>query len=59
MKSLSSQRLIDAYFSSIDLKLEKEFIQLLLLEIKKRNINIDKLPPCTLKSDINFEGERE
>lgn len=41
MKSLSKQRLITAYLNSIDLQLDKEFIHLLLLELKRREIDID------------------
>jgi hypothetical protein len=51
MKTLSSQGLIDAYISSIDLQLDKEFIQILLLEIKRRQISIDNL------ITHNFESE--
>lgn len=52
MKSLSSEGLITAYISSIDLQLEKEFIHILLLEIKKRKLNIDNL------STYPFESEK-
>ncbi|WP_411829446.1 sporulation histidine kinase inhibitor Sda [Paenibacillus alginolyticus] len=52
MKSLSSQGLITAYLSSIDLQLDKEFIHTLFLEIQKRKLNIDNL------STYHFESEK-
>lgn len=52
MKSLSSQGLISAYLSSIDLQLDKEFIHTLFLEIQKRKLNIDNL------STNHFESEK-
>jgi hypothetical protein len=58
MKTLSSQGLIDAYISSIDLQLDKEFIQILLLEIKERKINIDNLSTYHFDSE-NIAGERK
>ncbi|GGA15741.1 hypothetical protein GCM10008018_70560 [Paenibacillus marchantiophytorum] len=59
MKSLSSQGLIDAYFSSIDLQLEKEFIQLLLLELKQRNIHVDCLSNITFGANSPLDGANE
>lgn len=41
MKLLSQHGLITAYLNSIDLQLEKEFIQLLLFELQRREIDID------------------
>ncbi|MDF2926199.1 MAG: Sporulation inhibitor [Paenibacillaceae bacterium] len=38
MRMLSNEILIDSYFRAQDLKLEKEFIELLLKEIKRRKL---------------------
>ncbi len=40
MRVLSNENLLDAYHKAIELKLEKAFIQLLLDEIRRRNIHI-------------------
>ncbi|GAA3409063.1 sporulation histidine kinase inhibitor Sda [Paenibacillus hodogayensis] len=40
MKSLSNEALIDSYYKAIDLKLDREFVTLLLVEIKRRKLNI-------------------
>ncbi|MFT8323024.1 MAG: sporulation histidine kinase inhibitor Sda [Bacillus sp. (in: firmicutes)] len=47
IKSLSNAELMHAYHLAISLKLETEFIEILLQEIKRRNRNIIK------KQDIN------
>jgi developmental checkpoint coupling sporulation initiation to replication initiation len=41
MKLISNEILIDSYFKAIDLKLEQDFVDLLLEEIKRRQINLD------------------
>ena len=40
MRMISNEVLIDSYFKAIDLKLEEEFINLLLDEIIRRQLNI-------------------
>ncbi|MFK7694636.1 sporulation histidine kinase inhibitor Sda [Paenibacillus sp. HJGM_3] len=40
MKSLSNEALIDSYLKAIDLKLDRDFISLLLAEIKRRKLNV-------------------
>lgn len=40
MRLLSNEILIDSYFRALDLKLEREFIELLLMEIKRRKLHI-------------------
>ncbi|RKN80652.1 sporulation histidine kinase inhibitor Sda [Paenibacillus ginsengarvi] len=40
MKSLSNEALIDTYYKAIDLKLDRDFVTLLLAEIKRRKLNI-------------------
>lgn len=40
MKILSNEVLIDSYLRALDLKLDKEFIELLLNEIKRRKLHI-------------------
>lgn len=40
MKSLSNEALIETYYKAIDLKLDREFVTLLLAEIKRRKLNI-------------------
>ncbi len=42
MRSLSNESLIETYFKALDLKLDNEFINLLLDEIRRRNINLSK-----------------
>lgn len=41
MRLISNEILVDAYFKAVDLQLEKEFLELLLEEIKRRQINLD------------------
>ena len=41
MKLISNEILVDSYFRAIDLQLEEEFVQLLLDEIRNRQINLD------------------
>lgn len=40
MRSLSNEALIDSYLKAIDLKLDREFVTLLLAEIKRRKLNM-------------------
>ncbi|WP_409342148.1 sporulation histidine kinase inhibitor Sda [Paenibacillus sp. MBLB4367] len=40
MKLLSNELLVDSYFRAVDLKLEQDFINLLLKEIRRRNLHI-------------------
>ena len=40
VKSLSNEALIDSYLKAVDLKLDRDFIQLLLAEIRRRRLNI-------------------
>lgn len=40
MRTLSNEALIDCYRKAIDLKLDRDFISLLLAEIKRRKLNI-------------------
>jgi developmental checkpoint coupling sporulation initiation to replication initiation len=40
MKTLSNEALLDSYYKAIDLKLDREFVTLLLAEIKRRKLNI-------------------
>jgi developmental checkpoint coupling sporulation initiation to replication initiation len=41
MRLMSNEVLIDSYFKALDLKLEVEFIKLLLDEIRHRKIILD------------------
>lgn len=41
MKLISNEILVDSYFKALDLKLEEDFVELLLEEIKRRQINLD------------------
>jgi len=41
MRLMSNEILIDAYFKAQDLKLDTEFINLLLNEIKRRKLNLE------------------
>jgi developmental checkpoint coupling sporulation initiation to replication initiation len=40
MRILSNEVLIESYLRAMDLKLDKEFIELLLKEIKRRKLHI-------------------
>ncbi|WP_127584825.1 sporulation histidine kinase inhibitor Sda [Paenibacillus koleovorans] len=40
MKSLSNEALIDSYLKAIDLKLDRDFLSLLLAEINRRKLNV-------------------
>ena len=42
MKKLSDEMLIDSYYKAVHLKLEADFIQLLLAEIRRRNLRIGR-----------------
>jgi developmental checkpoint coupling sporulation initiation to replication initiation len=41
MRLISNETLIDSYFRALDLKLEAEFVDLLLAEIKRRRLQLD------------------
>ncbi|MCZ8516799.1 sporulation histidine kinase inhibitor Sda [Paenibacillus filicis] len=38
---ISNEILVDSYFKAVDLKLEEDFVELLLEEIERRQINLD------------------
>ncbi len=40
MRFISDETLIDSYFKAVDLQLETDFVELLLAEIKKRELNL-------------------
>lgn len=40
MRILSNETLIDSYLRAVDLELERDFIDLLLMEIKRRKLNV-------------------
>ncbi|PYI54068.1 sporulation histidine kinase inhibitor Sda [Paenibacillus flagellatus] len=40
MRTLSNEALIDSYKKAVDLKLDREFVMLLLAEIKRRKLNL-------------------
>jgi developmental checkpoint coupling sporulation initiation to replication initiation len=42
MRLLSNDTLMETYFKAVDLKLDKDFIFLLLAEIKRRNLNVSR-----------------
>ncbi|WP_438446490.1 sporulation histidine kinase inhibitor Sda [Gorillibacterium sp. sgz5001074] len=44
MRILSNEVLLESYFRAVDLKLEHEFIELLLTEIKRRKLHIPHYP---------------
>ncbi|CAG7616714.1 hypothetical protein PAESOLCIP111_01936 [Paenibacillus solanacearum] len=41
MKFISNEMLVDSYFKAVSLKLEQDFVELLLEEIRRRQINLD------------------
>ncbi|MCZ8522384.1 MULTISPECIES: sporulation histidine kinase inhibitor Sda [Paenibacillus] len=41
MKLISNEILVDSYFKAVSLKLEEEFVELLLEEIHRREIKLD------------------
>jgi developmental checkpoint coupling sporulation initiation to replication initiation len=41
MKIINDETLIDSYFKALDLQLEIDFVDLLLAEIKRRNLKLD------------------
>lgn len=43
MAMLTDEMLLDSYHMAIELKLEREFITLLLAEIHKRNLDTDSI----------------
>lgn len=40
MRTLSNEALIDSYRKAVDLKLDRDFVSLLLAEIKRRKLHI-------------------
>jgi developmental checkpoint coupling sporulation initiation to replication initiation len=38
---MSNETLIDSYWKAIELKLEKDFVELLLAEIKRRRLQLE------------------
>lgn len=38
---ISNEILVDSYFKAVNLKLEDDFVELLLEEIERRQINLD------------------
>ncbi|WP_318781090.1 sporulation histidine kinase inhibitor Sda [Paenibacillus sp. OAS669] len=38
---MSNEILIDSYFKALNLKLEQEFVELLLEEIRRRQLNLE------------------
>lgn len=45
MRLLSNETLLDSYVRAMELNLEKEFIDLLLMEIKRRKLNVPQSYP--------------
>ncbi|TVY08504.1 sporulation histidine kinase inhibitor Sda [Paenibacillus cremeus] len=41
MKLISNEILVDSYFKAVSLHLEDDFVELLLEEIRRRQINLD------------------
>nr|WP_270884075.1 sporulation histidine kinase inhibitor Sda [Paenibacillus aestuarii] len=41
MRQISDETLIDSYYKAIDLRLESDFLDLLLAEIKRRNLKLN------------------
>jgi developmental checkpoint coupling sporulation initiation to replication initiation len=41
MRLLSNENLLESYYRAVDLKLDREFINLLLEEIKRRNLQVN------------------
>ncbi|RAV20351.1 sporulation histidine kinase inhibitor Sda [Paenibacillus contaminans] len=44
MKLLSNELLMDSYLRAVDLKLDQDFINLLLKEIRRRNLHVPYYP---------------
>ena len=40
MKMLSNESLLESYYRAVDLKLDREFINLLLAEIERRKLQV-------------------
>lgn len=45
MKSISNEVLVDSYMKAVDLQLETEFLDLLLAEIRRREIKLPETAP--------------
>lgn len=41
VRLISDETLIDSYYKALDLKLESDFVDLLLAEIKRRNLKLN------------------
>ncbi|MNI51119.1 Sporulation inhibitor sda [compost metagenome] len=41
MKVINDEALIDSYFKALDLQLEMDFVELLLTEIKRRELKLE------------------
>ncbi|MFE5323934.1 sporulation histidine kinase inhibitor Sda [Paenibacillus sp. NPDC056579] len=41
MRLMSNEILVDSYFKALNLKLDEEFLELLLAEIKRRKLNLE------------------
>jgi developmental checkpoint coupling sporulation initiation to replication initiation len=41
MRLLSNETLLESYYRAVDLKLDREFINLLLAEIERRNLKVN------------------
>ncbi|MFC5447577.1 sporulation histidine kinase inhibitor Sda [Paenibacillus aestuarii] len=41
VRQISDETLIDSYYKAIDLRLESDFLDLLLAEIKRRNLKLN------------------
>ena len=42
MRELSNETLIDSYYKAVHLQLEADFIQMLLEEIRRRNLRVSR-----------------
>ncbi|MBA2940507.1 MULTISPECIES: sporulation histidine kinase inhibitor Sda [Paenibacillus] len=40
MRQISDETLIDSYYKALDLRLESDFVDLLLAEIQRRNLKL-------------------
>lgn len=45
MRTLSNETLLDSYFRAVNLQLDEDFIDLLLEEIKRRQLNVPAIYP--------------
>jgi len=47
MKSISNEVLVDSYCKAVDLQLESDFLELLLAEIRRRQLKVPELQKKT------------